>query len=207
MPRARAAHATHVPEDAAAGGPALLILDMISTWDFPDAERLLPGARAVAPAIARLARRFRAAGRPVVYANDNRGRWRSDFRELVAQSLTAGGDGAAITQLLAPDACDYFVLKPKHSAFYATPLEPLLLDLGVGRLVVTGVAADQCVLATVSDARMRDREVVVPHDCVATQGDARQRAAIRHFEAVLKVPTGASSRLRLAPPKPRGPSR
>lgn len=198
---------THAPQDAVPDGPALLILDMIAVWDFPDAEHLLPGAQAIAPALARLAGRFRRAGLPVIYANDNRGRWRSDFHALVALALAEGGAGAAIARQLAPEADDYFVLKPKHSAFYATPLELLLADLRIGRLVVTGVAADQCVLASVHDARMRDREVVVPQDCIATQGETRQRAAIRHLEHVLKVPTTRSSRLRLTRPSRAGAAR
>lgn len=180
-----------------AGVPVLLITDMISTWDFPDADRLLPHALAIAPAIARLKARCRAAGVPVVYANDNLGRWRSDLHQLVERSLGAGGDGAAITAQLAPEGDDYVVLKPKHSAFYATPLELLLQDLRCERLVIAGVASDQCVLATAAEARMHDRAVIVPRDCVASQGGARTRASIVFFETVLKVPTTPSRRLRL----------
>jgi nicotinamidase-related amidase len=179
------------------GSPVLLITDMISTWDFPDAEKLLPQARAIAPAIARLKARCHAAGVPVVYANDNLGRWRSDLQQLVDRSLQGGGDGAGITTQLAPGPHDYVVLKPKHSAFYATPLELLLQDLRVDRLIIAGVASDQCVLATASDARIRDRAVLVPRDCVASQTPARTRAAIVHFETVLAVPTTPSRSLRL----------
>lgn len=182
---------------ARAGAPVLLITDMISTWDFPDADRLLPHALAIAPRIARLKARCRAAGVPVVYANDNLGRWRSDLHALVERSLQAGGAGAEITAQLAPEAEDYVVLKPKHSAFYSTPLELLLQDLRSGTLVIAGVASDQCVLATAADARMRDRDVLVPRDCVAAQSPARSRAAILHFETVLRLPTTPSTRLRL----------
>ncbi|MEF7617447.1 isochorismatase family cysteine hydrolase [Aquincola sp. MAHUQ-54] len=175
----------------------LVIIDMISTWDFPDAEKLLPAAVAVAPRLARLKARCRAAGVPVIYANDNLGRWRSDFRQLVMQSLGGGGAGAAVTEQLAPHPDDYFLLKPKHSAFFATPLELLLQELQAARLIVTGVASDQCVLATVADARMRDRQAVVPSDCVGSQTPARARAALQHFRQVLKIPTTPSARLRL----------
>lgn len=192
--RHEAARGRALPVD---GGAVVLITDMISTWDFPDADKLLPHALAIAPAIARLKARCRKAGVPVVYANDNLGRWRSDLHELVERSLQSGGAGAAITAQLAPDADDYVVLKPKHSAFYATPLELLLQDLHSGWLVIAGVASDQCVLATASDARMRDRAVVVPRDCVASQTTARTRASIVHFETVLKIATTPSRRLRL----------
>lgn len=175
---------------------ALLIVDMISDWRFPDGDRLLPRALAIAPRIAALKLRCRAAGWPTVYANDNRGRWRSDLHRLVADALAAGGRAARLTRLLAPEADDYFVLKPRHSAFHATPLEFLLGHLGVRRLVVTGVTADQCVLATVADAHMREYAVAVPRDCVAAQSAARHARSLRHFEDTMALPTGASTTLR-----------
>jgi nicotinamidase-related amidase len=171
---------------------ALLITDMISTWDFPDAEKLLPRALAIAPALARLSARFRAARRPVVYANDNLGRWRSERSHLLAAASTAGPRAARLTALLAPDECDYFVLKPKHSAFFATPLELLLADLKVQRLVIAGVASDQCVLASALDAKMRNFEVAVPHDTAASQTAARTRAAQQYFAHVLRADTRAA---------------
>jgi hypothetical protein len=123
---------------------------MISCWDFPDAEKLLPGAHAIAGRIAALKARCTRAGVPAIYVNDNRGRWRSDFPKLVELSLAAGGAGAEITSALLPEETDYFVLKPKQSAFFATPLELLLAYLKATRLIVTGVASDQCIWATVN---------------------------------------------------------
>ena len=176
---------------------ALLIVDMISCWDFPDAEKLLPGALAITPALRRLKARCVRAGLPVIYANDNLGRWRSDFRTLVDESLACGGPGAQITMALHPQASDYFVLKPKHSAFFCTPMELLLAHVKVDRLVVVGVASDQCVMTTVAEARMRDFEVVVPEDCVASQSSARNAAALRQFREVHALKTTSSPRLRL----------
>ena len=186
-----------IAPDTAAGGTALLVIDMISCWDFPDADRLLPGARRLTAPIAALRARCRKAGVPVVYANDNRGRWRSDFPALVGLSIESGGTGATITQALEPARDDYFVLKPSQSAFFGTPLELLLRHLQVQRLAITGVASDQCVLATVLEARMRSLEVVVPRDCVATQSSARNRAVLRQLEEVHRVPTTPGSRIRL----------
>ena len=130
----------------ASGGMALLVVDMISTWDFIDADRIVPGAIAIAPRIAALKRRCVHAGVPVIYVNDNRDRWRSEFRELVRASIDASEAGAAIGKHLQPEEGDYSVLKPKHSAFYATPLDLLLRHLRVDRLVITGVAAGQCIV-------------------------------------------------------------
>lgn len=161
----------------APGGVALLIIDMISCWSVPDAEKLLPGAVAIAPQIAVL--KARCARAPAIYANDNMGRWRSDFASLVAMSLDCGGNAAAVTAALRPSERDYFVLKPKHSAFFATPLALLLQDLHVQRLIVCGVSSDQCVMASVAEARMRDIDVVFPRDCVASQTLKRNAVALR----------------------------
>jgi len=188
-------------EHRANGGFAMLVIDMITCWDFPDADKLLPRAARIAPAIAALKARCRRAGVPVIYANDNRGQWRSDFRQVVSESMSRGGEGARITAQLEPDEDDYFVLKPKHSAFFGTPLDLLLQHLDADRLILTGVSSDQCVVNTAIDARMRDYEVMVPADCVASQTLARNNGALVHFGEVLGVPTTPSTRLRL--PRPR----
>ena len=180
--------------EPACGGTALLVIDMISAWDFPDAETLAPRALDIAPRIAALKSRCQAAGVPVIYANDNRGRWRSAFGEIVEAARRAGGEALAIVEQLAPGPEDYRVLKPKHSGFFATPLELLLAHLEVRRLILTGVTGDQCVLATAADARMRDFAVAIPPDCVASLSAERDERALRYFEEVLRAevsPSGA----------------
>jgi nicotinamidase-related amidase len=188
---------TPLAEDRAAGETALLIIDMLSGWDFPDAQALLEHAEPIAARIAALKSRCRKTGVPVVYANDNHGRWRSDFRQVVAMAVAEGNGGARIAEQLAPDADDYFVLKPKHSAFHVTPLDLLLRHLHARKLVLVGVSSDQCVLYSAAAARMHDYTVVVPRDCVATQSDDRNTRAIRHFEEVLGLETTVSMDLEL----------
>ncbi len=177
---------------------ALVILDMISCWSFPDADALARAARDMTPVIARLKRRCVAAGIPVIYANDNSGQWRSDFKFLVRSSLESAGPGADITRQLEPGPDDFFVLKPKHSAFFATPLEILLDHLRTKRLLIAGVAADQCVLNTAADARMRDFEAVVPADCIAALNPLRSRRAVDQLHDALEIRTPPASALRLA---------
>jgi nicotinamidase-related amidase len=183
--------------DGDAHDSALLIVDMISRWDFADATPLLRHAAPIAPCIAALKKRCAAEGVPVIYANDNRGHWRSDFRHVVHAAMDQPGRGGEITRLLEPSEEDYFVLKPLHSAFFATPLEILLEVLRTRRLIVAGVSSDQCVLQTAADARMRRFEVVVPSDCVATQSAARNRRVLAYFEEVLSVPTTPARAVRL----------
>lgn len=146
---------------------ALLIIDMISDFAFEGGDTLLEAALPVAERLAVLKRRARAAAVPVVYVNDNYGKWRSDFKQQVDHVLD-GTPGRAIAELLHPDEADYFVLKPKHSGFYATPLGLLLEYLGAKTLVLTGVRTESCVLFTANDAYMREYGLVVPPDGVAT---------------------------------------
>jgi nicotinamidase-related amidase len=190
-------HRAPLAERAAAGAVALLVIDMVSSWDFEDADAIARAALAIAPKIGALKRRCVQAGVPVVFVNDNRGRWRSEFRELVRASIAESAAGAAIAEQLQPGDDDYSVLKPKHSAFYATPLDLLLRHLRVQRLVVTGVASDQCIVMTAAEARMRDYDVVVPRDCVGATSAARNAAALRQLAESHRIATPLSARLRL----------
>jgi nicotinamidase-related amidase len=88
-----------------------------------------------------------------------------------------------------PDADDYFVLKPKHSAFFATTLDTLLRCLGTRTLVIGGFAADICVLFTANDAYMRDLAPVVPADAVASNDDRDREATLALMRRVLKADT------------------
>jgi len=184
-------------DESAGGGMALLVIDMISTWDFEGAERIVAAAGAIAPHIGALKRRCVRAGVPAVYVNDNRGRWRSEFSELVRISIAESRTGAAIAKHLQPGDGDYSVLKPKHSAFYATPLDLLLRHLRVNRLLITGVASDQCIVMSAAEARMRDYDVVVPRDCIADQTPARTARALRHLADAHGIETTPSARVRL----------
>lgn len=180
------------------GGKALLIIDMISAWDFPNARPLAAAAAAIAPRIAALKRRCEAAGVPAIYVNDNHGYWRSDFRQLVLLSMQKeDGPGRRIVEALRPGPDDYSVLKPKHSAFFATPLDLLLRHLRVKSLVLTGVATDQCIVMSATDARMRDYEVVVPEDCVAAPTAERNRRGLDYLREAQRTKTTTSARLRL----------
>src|SRR5690606_33951984 len=123
---------------------ALLLIDLVNDFDFPEADAMLRFAVPMAKRIAALKRRAKAAGIPVIYVNDNFGRWRSDLKAQVEHCLK--GKGREVVELLLPDDDDYFVLKPKHSGFFSTTLETLLNYFGVRTLILTGVASNICVL-------------------------------------------------------------
>ncbi|MBZ5710663.1 cysteine hydrolase family protein [Nannocystis pusilla] len=175
---------------------ALLIVDMINGFTFPDAEPLLRRARAVADPIAELAGRARAAEIPVIYVNDNFGRWRSDFRGLIAH-VRAHTPGAAIADKLVPHERDYFVLKPRHSGFLGTSLEVLLQHLGARCLILTGIAGDMCVLFTAMDAYMRNFQLLAPADCIASADETNNRRALDLLRESLRADTSPSRTLDL----------
>jgi nicotinamidase-related amidase len=168
---------------------ALLLVDVINPMDFPEADRLLRHAVPAADQLADLKRRARAAGVPVVYANDNFGRWRSDLAAVVGRCRETDCKGRPVADRLAPDPDDYFVLKPKHSAFFSTTLDTLLDYLGTRTLVLGGFAADICVLFTANDAYMRDLQLVVPADGVASNEAPDRDAALALMRRVLKADT------------------
>lgn len=176
---------------------ALMIIDMINDLEFEGGEQVAAPALAAAERIATLKREARARDIPVIYANDNFGKWRSDFREVVKHCLEDGVRGQRIVELLAPDRDDYFVLKPKHSAFFESTLATLLEHLGTQHLILTGITADICVLMTASDAYMRDYRVHVPPDCVASLESIDTKQALRYMQRVLNADVTQSTELDL----------
>ena len=123
----------------------LLLIDVINDLDFAHGKALLKHALPMATKLAALKRRAKRAGIPSIYVNDNFGRWQSDFQKLLRHCLDEDVCGKPIATLLQPEAEDYFVLKPKHSGFYATTLELLLQALGVHTLILTGIG---CIRST-----------------------------------------------------------
>jgi nicotinamidase-related amidase len=157
---------------------ALLLIDFIGDWCIPERAQLLPQVERAIPHAVRLLRSARRAGVPVIYANDNFGQWRSDFGAVWNAALAAGGAAAAIASAVAPQETDYRVLKPKHSAFFGTPLDLLLQHLGASTVVLCGIAGNQCVMATAIEAHMRDYMPVVAHDASASRTPALHRQAM-----------------------------
>ena len=166
---------------------ALLLIDVINGMEFPEGPMLMEHALPAAQRIAQLKRRCKRAQIPVIYANDNFGRWRSNFGELIAHYLEDSAPGRPIIELLRPDEDDYFVLKPKHSGFYSTTLDTLLNHLGATTLILTGFAGNICVIFTAHDAYMRDFRLFVPQDCVASNTPDENAYALAHMQQVLKA--------------------
>lgn len=160
---------------------ALVLVDFVNPFRFSGAERLMPRALAAARRTAALKARSRRSGIRTIYVNDNFGDWTSEFQALVEKCSAMRGAAGEVTRLLRPAQGDLSILKPRHSGFYGSPLEFLLEELKVGKLVLCGIAADMCVYATAQDAHMRGYRLWVPSDCVASASAAHERAALRQM--------------------------
>lgn len=174
---------------------ALLIIDMINCFDFEGGEEVERRAQRAAERILDLRRQVDGRCWPTIYVNDNFGQWHSDSSVLVE---TAIREGNRIAEMLRPTKADYFVIKPQFSGFYATNLPVLLPKLGVGRLILTGVATDICVLFTAADAHMRDYALWVPSDSVAAEDEDRQRWALAVMANSMGAETAPAAELTLA---------
>lgn len=177
---------------------ALLLIDVINDFEFPRGDELFARALPIAPNIAALKKRACAVQVPVIYVNDNFGRWQSKFDEILQRCLGGNVRGRSFVQQLKPDEDDYFVLKPKHSGFYQTPLEVLLKHLGAQRLILTGVSTNSCVLFTANDAYMRDLQLAVPEDCVAACNCQEHDFAMNQIKSMLKADTRPGSEIDLS---------
>jgi nicotinamidase-related amidase len=176
---------------------ALLLIDVINDFDFPEGEQLLRLALPVGHKIAELKKRANEAGIPSIYVNDNFGRWQSDFKKIVAHCKDENSNGREFVKLLLPDQDDYFVLKPKNSGFYSTTLDLLLTHLTAKNLILTGIAGNNCVFFTANDAYMRDYKVFVPADCVVSNTEEENVHALKQMKIVLKADVTPAEKLDL----------
>jgi nicotinamidase-related amidase len=173
---------------------ALLLIDVLTPFEFPDGDAILQNALGMRNALVRLKARSRAARIPTLYVNDNFGDWRSEKEALLGRCLEA--KGKEFVRSLLPDSEDYFVLKPMHSAFYMTPLEVLLQHLQVETLILTGLTSNSCITVTAHDANMRGFDIYIPPDCSCARNAEEHNQALRQLKAMAGADLRRSSSLR-----------
>jgi len=161
--------------------PAVIVIDMINSYDHEDADRLVPSVRRVVPAIRKLIDRAREAEAELIYVNDNLGPWRSRMDDVV--QAASRGRHPDLVEAIAPDDRSLFVVKARHSIFYQTPLEYLLAQDGIDHIVLCGQVTEQCVLYSALDAHIRGIEVTIARDAVAHIDADLAQAALRMMES------------------------
>ncbi|WP_082794494.1 cysteine hydrolase family protein [Halobacillus sp. KGW1] len=170
---------------------ALLIIDMINKMDFDCGNDLLEQTLPITDTILSLKEEGRSKGVPVIYVNDNFGLWQDNVPDLIEECKQ--GIGRPVIERMLPEEDDYFIIKPKHSGFFGTQLHILLQQLGVERLILTGVAGNICVLFTANDAYMRGYDLWVPRDGVASECAEDNENAFRIIERSLSANTGKTT--------------
>jgi nicotinamidase-related amidase len=159
---------------------ALVVIDMLNAYAHADAERLTRSVEQSLPAMERLVRRAAGEGALTIYVNDNFGAWNSNRDELVRSVLES--EYRHLVEPIAPADDTLFVVKARHSIFYQTPLDYLLSQEDVGRLILIGQVTEQCVLYSALDAYIRHYDVAVPRDAVAHIHEDLAEAALRLME-------------------------
>lgn len=177
---------------------ALVLIDVINDLAFPGSDDLLSNARAMAKNLSALKQQCTELGISCIYVNDNFGRWRSDLHAQVDHCLEPDVKGREIVMQLLPQPNDYFVLKPKNSAFFSTSFEILLQYLQTRTLILTGLTGHNCVLFTAHDAYLRDYSLIIPSDCVASPSTAENEFALRQMQSLLKAKVLPSSEINLS---------
>jgi nicotinamidase-related amidase len=183
----------------------LLLVDFINPLQFPGADSIAPEALKAAHRTVRLKQVLAQRGVPAVYANDNYGTWRSQFSDVLRYCQELPGEAGEIARLLAPADGDLSILKPRHSGFYATPLELLLTQMHAHELIVVGLSADMCVQLTAMDAYLRGYSVWAPADCTAAETAQRKHEALAYIERVFKADIADSTALEQRLERGNGP--
>lgn len=175
---------------------ALLIIDMINDFNFEAGEALAGHTKNIIDPILTLKKTFNEKDMPVVYINDHYNLWQADFEKIMAYCRNEKSEG--IINRIAPiKEQDYFLIKPKHSAFYGTALHTLLQQLKVDTLILAGIAGNICVLFTANDAYMREYNLIIPEDFIASNNDEDNKYALTMMKNVLSAVTKPSDQLDL----------
>jgi nicotinamidase-related amidase len=178
-------------------GDALLIIDVINDLEFPGGEKVLPWAIKLSSALSSFKKQVHGTAIPVIYANDNFGNWHGNFLDVYRHCTRKTARGRVLSQRLKPGPSDYFILKPRHSAFFATSLAPLLEDLKVRRLFLAGIATNLCVLFTAHDAHMQRFKIVVLSDCCAAESNFDHDVALSQLERFCHATICRSTEVRI----------
>jgi nicotinamidase-related amidase len=174
---------------------ALIVVDMLNTYDHEDADRLVDSVEDVVEPIAGLVERASKEGVEVIYVNDNYGDWNSSQEELSRRALE-GRRPDLVEALLPPDEAD-FVIKARHTIFYMTPLEYLLAQKEIGHVVLTGQVTEQCILYSALDAYVRQLRVSVTTDGVAHIHEDLAQAALKMMERNMRAELVSAAECRL----------
>jgi nicotinamidase-related amidase len=160
---------------------AVLVVDMMNSYQHPDADQLIPNVEQIIDPLTDLVRRARESDDvDLLYVNDNYGDFTAGFFDLV-ESACGGARPDLVDPIVPTNKCRVMT-KVRHSAFYATPAAYLFNRLDTKRLILTGQVTEQCILYSALDAYVRHLPVVIPTDAVAHIDAELGAAALKMME-------------------------
>ena len=139
---------------------AVILVDMLN--DFVTGALTCERAVAIVPQLEKLVAEARKKDVTVIYSNDSHLKGIDRELELWGDHAIAGTPGAEVIPELTPQEGDFVIPKRRYSGFFQTDLQLLLDELGIERLVITGLHAHMCVRHTTADAYYWGYEIVVP---------------------------------------------
>lgn len=167
---------------------ALLLVDLISDFDFEDGEELFERTRVMLPRLKAFKQRCFDAGLPILYVNDPAKAHNGSPEDLFAK-VSRTDRGRFILSEIGPAGSETIVFKPQRSGFYDTILEDVLHRTATRHVYVTGITTDICVLFTAHDAYMRKFGVSVPADCTTALKDEYHLQALKFLSRVADADT------------------
>src|SRR5881227_1757149 len=168
--------------------PALVVVDLNRGFTDP-ASPLHCDTDAAVEATARLLGAARSHSCPVAFTTiqyDEAGRRVAKaFIDKVPSLLTLapGTPWPEIDDRIAPARGEPVLLKLFASAFFGTPLAPMLAAAHCDTIVVTGASTSGCVRATAVDGMQYGYRVVVPREAVADRAVGPHEASLFDIDA------------------------
>ncbi|WP_106495651.1 isochorismatase family cysteine hydrolase [Lentibacillus sp. Marseille-P4043] len=166
---------------------AVLFIDLINDFKFERGERLLHHTKEILPHLKKLKSFAKQNKLPVIYINDHYNLWQADFHRIIDYCKNDGS--REVIEAMKPDPDDYFFIKPKHSAFFQTPLQSLLTHLNKTHLIMAGIAGDICILFSAKDAYMYEYSLHVPENCMASNEKQGNEYALYLMRSVMDANT------------------
>jgi nicotinamidase-related amidase len=173
---------------------AVIVIDMINDFVLTGAPLEVPGVKGIIAPLQGVLSAARDRDIPVIYVSDSHFPEDPEFT-IWPPHAVCGTEGENIIDELTPEKGDFILKKRRYSCFFGTDLDALLRDLGVKRVILTGIVADICVLHTAADAYMNSYKVYVLRDCVKALSQHDLDSSFERMKKLYDAKIVASSEL------------
>ncbi len=146
---------------------AFLIVDMQNAaFDNPNFE--IYNTTEICQCIGTVVDKARNANIKIVYA------------QATSETVPEGSPGWQVVSMLTPEEEDILVLKLESNSFENSELQNELTNIGVGVVIMCGVATDQCIDNTFRGANIRKYDILMLADGHSTKGPDAQETIDTH---------------------------